>query len=70
MIIKTLILKIIVLYQKTISPDHGLFSSVFNFYGYGCRFRPTCSEYTYQQIEKYGVIKGGWLGIKRIAKCH
>lgn len=35
-----------------------------------CRFYPTCSEYTRQAIEKYGVLKGGWLGIKRICKCH
>ena len=35
-----------------------------------CRFNPTCSEYTRQAIEKYGVLKGLWLGIKRVCKCH
>ena len=35
-----------------------------------CRFTPTCSEYTKQAIEKYGVLKGIWLGMKRISKCH
>lgn len=35
-----------------------------------CRFEPTCSVYTYQAIEKYGVIKGGVMGAKRIARCH
>lgn len=35
-----------------------------------CRFEPTCSEYTKQAIIKYGAIKGGWLGIKRICRCH
>ena len=35
-----------------------------------CRFYPTCSEYMRQAVLKYGVIKGGWLGIKRIYKCH
>jgi len=35
-----------------------------------CRFYPTCSEYTKQAIVKYGFIKGSWLGIKRIVRCH
>lgn len=35
-----------------------------------CRFYPSCSEYTLQAIAKYGVFKGGWLGIKRILRCH
>jgi putative membrane protein insertion efficiency factor len=35
-----------------------------------CRFEPTCSVYMYQAVEKYGVIKGGWMGIKRIGRCH
>ncbi len=35
-----------------------------------CRFVPSCSEYTYESIEKYGVIKGSFLGIRRILGCH
>ncbi|MBE2183729.1 MAG: membrane protein insertion efficiency factor YidD [Anaerolineae bacterium] len=35
-----------------------------------CRFEPTCSVYMYQAIDKYGVFKGGWMGIKRIGRCH
>ena len=35
-----------------------------------CRFYPTCSEYTRQAIVKYGLFKGGYLGMKRILKCH
>ena len=58
--IRSIVLWLIRLYQKTIS--RALPPS--------CRFIPSCSEYAYQAVEKYGLIKGGWLGIKRIARCH
>lgn len=35
-----------------------------------CRFTPSCSQYGYEAIEKYGFFKGGWLAIKRISRCH
>ncbi len=35
-----------------------------------CRFSPTCSEYSYQAIEKYGILAGLWLSIKRIIRCN
>ena len=35
-----------------------------------CRFYPTCSQYAIEAIQKKGVLRGGWMSIKRIAKCH
>jgi putative membrane protein insertion efficiency factor len=35
-----------------------------------CRFYPSCSRYGYEAIERYGFFKGGWLAIKRVARCH
>ena len=48
------------IYQLLISP---LFPS-------SCRYSPTCSHYTIDALKKYGVLKGGWLGVKRISRCH
>ena len=36
----------------------------------GCRFDPTCSVYAYQAIERFGVMRGMWLGLKRLLRCH
>ncbi len=38
--------------------------------GASCRYTPTCSQYGLEAIQKYGPFKGGWLTIKRIARCH
>lgn len=55
-----MLLGLISIYQRTISPILGP----------KCRFRPTCSEYMIQALQKYGFVKGTWLGLKRIARCH
>jgi hypothetical protein len=66
--LKRYVLWLIKLYQKTLSFDHGLLSHLYP-YGF-CRFRPTCSEYVYQAIERHGVVRGGWLGFKRVLRCN
>jgi putative membrane protein insertion efficiency factor len=35
-----------------------------------CRFEPSCSHYTYEAIDRYGLIKGSWMGFKRILRCN
>ncbi|MBP3708751.1 MAG: membrane protein insertion efficiency factor YidD [Clostridia bacterium] len=60
---KKIILSFIELYKKIISP-------VISAKGYHCKFYPSCSDYTKQAIEKYGIFKGVYLGIKRIVRCH
>ncbi len=56
------------LYQKTVSPDHGLFKHRFP-YGY-CKFTPTCSQYGYESIQKFGVLKGSVKTVWRIIRCN
>ena len=47
-------------YQKVISPWLPM----------ACRYTPTCSQYAVEALHKYGVLKGGWLAVKRIASCN
>lgn len=62
------ILRLIRFYQKTISPDHGPLKAKYP-YGF-CRFNPTCSEYSYQAIERYGIIRGGLMSAWRLLRCN
>ncbi|MDT3739249.1 MAG: membrane protein insertion efficiency factor YidD [Candidatus Kapabacteria bacterium] len=57
---KKIILSVIGFYQRFISP--ALPPS--------CRFYPTCSHYAYTAVERFGFLKGSWLAVKRISKCH
>ena len=57
---KFLVLDFLRLYQTWISP----------FLPPSCRFTPTCSEYTKQAVEKYGALRGTWMGTKRILRCQ
>ncbi|MFA6255254.1 MAG: membrane protein insertion efficiency factor YidD [Patescibacteria group bacterium] len=66
--IRFFVLQLIRIYQKTLSFDHGIFRHLFP-NGF-CRFHPTCSEYGYQAIEKYGVIKGGRMALWRVIRCN
>nr|WP_068467490.1 membrane protein insertion efficiency factor YidD [Candidatus Protochlamydia phocaeensis] len=57
---KKIFIFLIKIYQLTISPLLGL----------TCRFYPSCSHYMIEALQKHGIFKGAWLGLKRIARCH
>ena len=57
---KKVFLALIRFYQRHVSPCKAPC----------CRFRPTCSSYAYEAINKYGAIKGGWLALRRLLRCH
>ena len=57
---KTIAMSLIRLYQNTLS---RVLPSA-------CRFYPSCSQYTYEAISRYGFLRGGWLGVKRIVRCQ
>jgi putative membrane protein insertion efficiency factor len=56
----TLTEKIIVGYQRLVSP----------LFGASCRYYPSCSEFTRQAVRRFGPLRGLWLGVRRIARCH
>lgn len=57
---KRVLLWLIRAYQRGISP----------YFPATCRFTPTCSQYAYEAVVKYGALKGGWLALRRILRCH
>lgn len=66
---KRVVLWLIRQYQKTLSLDHGIRGKL-NPNLRSCKFTPTCSEYGYEAIDKYGIFKGGSLAVKRILRCN
>ncbi len=60
---KKIIIFLLKIYKKTLSP-------IISDCGIHCKYYPTCSEYMIQAIEKYGIIKGIFLGVKRMLKCN
>lgn len=57
---RRVIIKLIGVYRYLISP----------FLGNNCRYYPTCSEYAQTSVERFGVIKGSWMAVRRISRCH
>ena len=55
-----IVLDILGVYKAIVSP----------FLPPACRFEPTCSEYAREAVDKYGAVKGTWLGLKRILRCQ
>ncbi len=66
--VKKIVLFLIRLYQKTLSLDHGILSIIYS--ERLCRYHPTCSQYTYTAIERFGLIVGSWMGLKRVISCN
>ncbi|WP_072426850.1 membrane protein insertion efficiency factor YidD [Chitinimonas taiwanensis] len=55
-----LLIALIQIYRYTLSP----------YLGRNCRFTPTCSEYGIQALRRHGAVRGGWLTIRRLCRCH
>ena len=60
---KYLLMGLIRLYQIVLSP-------VVNWRGPVCKYEPSCSHYGYEAIQRFGFIRGGWMTMKRIGRCH
>jgi putative membrane protein insertion efficiency factor len=59
-VLRQFFLHLIRIYQRALSP----------LIGNNCRFHPTCSQYTYEAVERYGAAQGVWMGLRRLSHCH
>ena len=57
---KTVLIALVRFYRYAISPMLGR----------NCRFYPTCSEYAIEALERHGALRGGWMAVKRVGRCH
>lgn len=60
---RRLLVVLLRLYRLVLSP-------VFAALGAQCRFEPSCSRYAIEAVERHGVVRGGWLAVRRVARCH
>jgi len=67
--IKKIALRIIAFYQRFLNFRNPLVKFLF-LTDSACRFRPTCSQYCYQAVKRYGILKGGFQCAKRVLRCH
>ncbi|ATE61947.1 membrane protein insertion efficiency factor YidD [Thauera sinica] len=57
---KTVLIALLRFYRYAISPMLGR----------NCRFHPTCSEYAIEAVQRHGALRGGWLALRRVGRCH
>jgi putative membrane protein insertion efficiency factor len=60
LLMRWLLIQLVLLYRVSLGP----------FFGGHCRFHPTCSQYAIDAIQKHGAVRGGWLTVKRLLRCH
>lgn len=64
-----ILLFILRLYQRFLSPDHSIWARASNHPPY-CRYFPSCSAYAVEAVKVYGSLRGSWLATRRVARCH
>ncbi len=55
-------------YQKVLSFDHGILGRIFPHVRV-CRYHPSCSQYMIEAVERFGVVRGVWMGVRRVLRC-